>query len=481
MDYSNTAQNSCSDDKDPKKALMCKVSLPHHKETDQPQRNFFCGGAGRLQRNGAIMRQLEGTKCSFLLCLGLSIAICSFIYLRTRMPSEVKPPQPPSCRPFSPKCKAFLPGMQEGVEWYRRDCQVESYILNSHLQCSNLTRDLHFITKPLSREEEVYPVAFIVTVHKELELFMRLFRAIYMPQNVYCIHVDTKAPWEYQAAIRKLVSCFRNAFLSSRSETVTYAGFSRLQADLNCMKDLVKSKTPWRKVVNLCGQDFPVKSNLELVQYLQSKEWRDRNMTPGVKQPATMKYRTHLQYKEITGSHVAVKGAGLKKGPAPHNLQIYFGTAYYALTRDFVDFALKSPIAHSLLEWSRDTFSPDEHYWVTLNHVKAPGSHIDGGWAGNIRTIKWRDQEGRVHNGCKGHYIRDICVYGLEDLPWIINSNSMFANKFESNTFPEALDCLEQWHRNKVLNQATVSIEPSWLLAAHSNSSSRYLNSSAGA
>lgn len=238
------------------------------------------------------------------------------------------------------------------------------------MQCSNLTRDLHFITRPLSREEEDYPLAFIVTVHKELELFVRLLRAIYMPHNVYCIHVDDKASLEYQAAVLKLVSCFKNTFLSSRSETVTYAGFSRLQADLNCMKDLAKSEIGWRKVVNLCGQDFPVKSNLELVRYMQSKEWRDRNMTPGVKQPVSMRHRTQFQHSEIKGSHVARKGFRAKKGPPPHNLQVYFGTAYYALTRDFVDFVLKSPIAQDLLEWSKDTFSPDEHYWVTLNHIK---------------------------------------------------------------------------------------------------------------
>jgi len=69
----------------------------------------------------------------------------------------------------------------------------------------------------------------------------------------------------------------------------------------------------------------------------------------------------------------------------------------------------------------------------------------------------------------------------VEDLPWIIDRNSMFANKFESDTFPEALDCLEQWHRTKVLNQATVSIEPSWLLATQSNSSRGYFNDTAGA
>ncbi|KAG7226685.1 hypothetical protein INR49_014033, partial [Caranx melampygus] len=241
------------------------------------------------------------------------------------------------------------------------------------MQCSDWTRDLHFITRPLTREEEDYPLAFIIVVHKELELFVRLLRAIYMPQNVYCIHVDAKAPLEYQRAVQKLVSCFKNTFLSSHSEKVTYAGFSRLQADLNCMEDLAKSKIGWKKVVNLCGQDFPVMTNLELVRYMQSKEWRDRNMTPGVKQPVSMKHRTELQHTEITG-HM-----------------------------DFVNFVLTSPIAHDLLEWSKDTFSPDEHYWVTLNHVKgAPGSHIDGGWAGAIRAIKWRDQEGKTHNGCKG-------------------------------------------------------------------------------
>ncbi|XP_068172415.1 beta-1,3-galactosyl-O-glycosyl-glycoprotein beta-1,6-N-acetylglucosaminyltransferase 7 [Antennarius striatus] len=423
----------------------------------------------------------EGRKLSFLFCLAASVTVYSVIYLWTKTQIEPKLINSPSCRPFATECKAFLPGTEEGVEWHRQDCQVERFIVNNQLQCSNLTKDLHFITRPLSREEEDYPLAFIMTIHKEFELFVRVLRAIYMPQNVYCIHVDAKAPPEYQDAVRKIVGCFKNAFLSTQSESVTYGGFSRLQADVNCMKDLVGSSIGWRKVVNLCGQDFPISSNLELVQYMKSKNWRDRNMTPGVKQPGYMRYRTEFQHREITGSRVALKGWGMKKSLPPHNLQIYFGTAYYALTRAFVDFVLKSNISHDLLEWSKDTYSPDEHYWVTLNHIKeAPGSYIDGEWEGNVRAIKWSDQVGTVHDGCKGHYVRDICIFGVGDLPWIINQNQMFANKFDK-TYPEALDCLEQWHRNKVLNQATVPIEPSWLLATQKNSSSRSFNSSAGA
>lgn len=79
-----------------------------------------------------------------------------------------------------------------------------------------------------------------------------------------------------------------------------------------------------------------------------------------------------------------------------------------------------------------------------------------------------------------GHYVRDICIYGIEDLLWIIKTNSMFANKFESRTFPEALDCLEQWHRGKVLRQAIVPIEPAWLLAVPHLIPNSKTNSSGG-
>ncbi|MEQ2217479.1 hypothetical protein XENOCAPTIV_011774, partial [Xenoophorus captivus] len=73
------------------------------------------------------------------------------------------------------------------------------------------------------------------------------------------------------------------------------------------------------------------------------------------------------------------------------------------------------------------------------------------------------------------HYLRDICVFGVEDVPWIIEKKGMFANKFESNTSPEALDCLEEWHRNNVLNHATVPIDPSWLLHSQISSNSSLL------
>ncbi|GAB0197485.1 beta-1,3-galactosyl-O-glycosyl-glycoprotein beta-1,6-N-acetylglucosaminyltransferase 7 [Grus japonensis] len=149
----------------------------------------------------------------------------------------------------------------------------------------------------------------------------------------------------------------------------------------------------------------------------------------------------------------------------PYNLTIYFGSAYYILTKEFVEFTLTDARAKDLLEWSRDTYSPDEHYWVTLNRLNdAPGATPNADWEGNIRAIKWKDQEGTLHKGCKGHYIRDICVYGLGDLQWIIESPHLFANKFEPATYPLVMDCLERRYRLKVLHQAEVPIDDHWRL-----------------
>lgn len=90
--------------------------------------------------------------------------------------------------------------------------------------------------------------------------------------------------------MRQLLSCFPNAFLASKVEQVVYGGFSRLQADLNCMKDLVASKVPWKYVLNTCGQDFPLKTNKEIINHL--KRFKGKNITPGVLPPAYIVVRT---------------------------------------------------------------------------------------------------------------------------------------------------------------------------------------------
>jgi len=79
-----------------------------------------------------------------------------------------------------------------------------------------------------------------------------------------------------------------------------------------------------------------------------------------------------------------IRDTGVKNPPAPHEIEIVRGSAYGIFSRKFVEFVLNDQRAKDLLEWSRNTYSPDEHYWATLQHtLYNPHLHTPGGYSGS--------------------------------------------------------------------------------------------------
>ncbi|XP_015210121.2 N-acetyllactosaminide beta-1,6-N-acetylglucosaminyl-transferase [Lepisosteus oculatus] len=401
-----------------------------------------------------MLRQLLNIRLLFIFTLcGLVTVLCYWGQTANDTQKPKKGEWSQESESLEKACNAIVRGSKQETE-----CNFLRP-LHLNISCNKYIADNHFITKTLSSEEAAFPLAYIFTLHKEYETFERTFRAIYAPQNVYCIHIDEKSPVEYKMAVEALVNCFPNAFLSSKMEPVVYAGISRLQADVHCLKDLVSMNGPWKYVLNLCGQDFPLKTNLEIIRHL--KTYKNKNLTPGILDPAHTNYRTQSVFRERLDAH----GSGVirtskMKSPPPHNLTIYFGTAYYALTQEFARFVVEDKRATDLLEWSKDTYSPDEHYWVTLNRLPdAPNSMPNAKWEGCTKAIMWSDQQGSV---CHGRYQRQICIYGTGDLKWLSEHECMFANKFELNAYPPTLECLELWLRKRALNQSEIAAHPNW-------------------
>lgn len=100
-----------------------------------------------------------------------------------------------------------------------------------------------------------------------LKQVLHLLRAIYRPQNYYCIHVDSKSDPQFREVITTITYCLNNVFLSSRSVDVKWGTFTVLEPELICMEDLWKYKA-WKYFINLTGQEFPLKTNLEIVRIL---------------------------------------------------------------------------------------------------------------------------------------------------------------------------------------------------------------------
>lgn len=134
------------------------------------------------------------------------------------------------------------------------------------------------------------------------------------------------------------------------------------------------------------------------------------------------------------------------------------------VNRGYVRSVLEDTRIQALIEWAKDTYSPDEFLWATIQRIPGvpgstrPSSKYDMTDVNAIaRLVKWQWHEGSqesleaVYPECHGSHVRAICVYGAGDLQWMLEQHHLFANKFDTESDPFAIYCLEKYLRHKAL------------------------------
>ena len=137
------------------------------------------------------------------------------------------------------------------------------------VDCDAFKRTRGYILDVPSSIEQEFPLAFAIVAYRDVEQVERLLRAIYRPHNVYCLHIDIKSKQADIDAFNSISSCFDNVLLIRNPTNVTWGGFSVLEAEILCMKLLWQYKS-WKYYINLTGQEFPLVTNLELVEILKA-------------------------------------------------------------------------------------------------------------------------------------------------------------------------------------------------------------------
>lgn len=344
--------------------------------------------------------------------------------------------------------------------------QLESFdeeLINRTKSCTDFIKWRKYINISLSREERGFPIAYIITIHKKVPEFERLLRAIYRPNNLYCVHVDKKSPEKFHEQVQAVTSCFDNVFVASNLVEVHYSHFSRVQADLNCLQDLnnMRSQVAWKYVINLCGQDYPLKTNYDIVKQLQMLYGANNLET--ITMPGHKKTRYQFVYElpDEKNPYATMKKTETKKSDSPLDAPMFAGSAYFIFSWRAVNFILKDPKVKEFLEWNQDTYSPDEHIWATLQrwHPFLPGSEpphskYDRNELISLpRLVKWAGLDHDVYPPCAGVFSRGVCVYGAGDLTWLLTQHHFFANKFDLSSDVFAVTCLDQWLRNRTIAQ----------------------------
>ncbi|XP_056874393.1 beta-1,3-galactosyl-O-glycosyl-glycoprotein beta-1,6-N-acetylglucosaminyltransferase 4-like isoform X1 [Takifugu flavidus] len=317
--------------------------------------------------------------------------------------------------------------------------------------CQAFVRVRGYDSRCVSEVEKDFPLAYSMVVHKSAWMVERVLRAVYSPNNIVCIHYDLKSSFQFISAMEGLARCLPNVFIASQREAVYYASFSRLKADLNCLSDLLRSEVKWKYVINLCGQDFPLRSNIELVSELKNLNGSNMLETSRPSEYKKGRFTFHYELKDSNNEYhkVPVK-TDQKKKPPPNGIQMFTGNAYFVLSRELVDYIHRSEVVKEFLAWSEDTYSPDEHFWATL--VRMPG--VPGEVArsapditdlmSKTRLVKWEYLEESLYPRCTGTHVRSVCIYGTAELRWLLNYGHWFANKFDTKVDPILVQCLEQ-------------------------------------
>ncbi|CAH8450253.1 unnamed protein product [Schistosoma turkestanicum] len=313
----------------------------------------------------------------------------------------------------------------------------------------------HSVT--VSKEEQQFPLAFSIAVHQNSKQVVRLLRLIYRPHNLYCIHVDSKSPQAFYDEIRKSAECFGpNVIVINRSESVKveWAYYSILEVFLLCADKLLENTNyTWKYILNLSGQELPLRTNWELVEAL----------------------------KAVNGSNV-VEGLGPRFNPKRWpNKTFEFpivwnkGSFYMALKREFIYFQKNNSKAQKILDALKAEKHlpkhPDELYFPTLNHnpqFGAPGACINNEKNPSstfiARYIIWGKQ-----NCLSNNTRRSVCIIGKAHLPFIPLRMEFFINKFHENFQPIAYDCTEYYIMNKVIKEMqTKQLDPNFNVTFYS-------------
>ncbi len=270
-------------------------------------------------------------------------------------------------------------------------------------------------------------IAYLILVHRYPGQFKRLFRAIYHPANYYLVHVDSRSGVGLHTEIQDFLSSFTNASLL-KSQRILWGGYSIVDAELRGIEELLRISSKWEFFTNLSGQDFPLKSQTYIQDFLSRNRGNDFIRVANQSQVRPDTLNRIQNYVIEFGNrilHTPMKRPYLR-GTVPH-----IGNQWMILSRKFCEFVSYSPEVERFKRFYRHTFIADESFFQTvLMNTTYKRAIVND----DKRTIDW------VPMGTIKLRPRD---FTSKDAEFLLASQGLFARKFDETVDAGILSILE--------------------------------------
>ena len=184
-------------------------------------------------------------------------------------------------------------------------------------------------------------------------------------------------------------------------------------------------------------------------KFLNSKKTNEAGVTLERKLMTAGMYQHRLKFYWQRNK---LRRTNIKRPPIPFRLTLYKGQRSGILDRNWVWFLLYHPVSKTFLDWSLDSGHTEEHFIQTLTMVDKIDWNPDSGYRVKQRHSWTSDPIVRAtwswsNATCHGKWRHSVCVYGLSDIPHILNVSSegpIIANKFLSDVDANVVPSLDE-------------------------------------
>ncbi|WP_088309206.1 beta-1,6-N-acetylglucosaminyltransferase [Novosphingobium sp. B 225] len=271
-------------------------------------------------------------------------------------------------------------------------------------------------------------IAYFLLVHRFPEQFKRMFKAIHAPGNRYLVHIDKSSGKALAADIAEFLKSYPEAEILP-SRRALWGGFSLVDAELRGMQHLLDGSTEWQHYINLSGQDFPLKSQGYIRDFLAAHPGTQfiRYADQLLVRPDTMN-RVQSVFLELFGK---IWRTGIRR-KLPAGMTPYIGTQWKVVSRAFCEHVCSDPSVARIKRFYRRSLIADEGFFQTALMNTFPRGPVVND---DMRLIDWVP-DGLIKLRPRTFVSRDASELTL--------SNDLFARKFDCQEDSAIFDVLER-------------------------------------
>lgn len=279
-------------------------------------------------------------------------------------------------------------------------------------------------------------IAYIILAHKYPEQLARLVSRLKTENTSFFIHIDGKTDQETYLQMVNQLQGIPSVYFVKRYKCF-WGDFKIIQATLEGIKSLIESKVEFDYAILLSGQDYLIKPNSYINNFLEQRQGQEFIEFCSLHSPENKWYKQGGYYqslKRVEWWHLRFRSKHLciqQKRHFPQGIEPYGGSQWWCLSRNCLSY-INDLVAKKtgLVNYFKYTFIPDELFFQTIV-LNSPFK--DNAINDDLRYLDWDNPNPNV----PATLLKD-------DFAKLKASSKLFARKFDMKRDQEILNVIDQ-------------------------------------